>query len=123
MDVHGKIKDNTKSIMDVVEVCNRPELHLHPGPSGKPVTSKVKFVLSMDKRRELCEWVKEFQMPNGYYSNLRNIMGPNEAKFNNMKSYDIHVFMETVLPIAFGALPDDVLKPVIKISQFFKNLC
>jgi len=62
-------------------------------------------------------------MPDGYCSNLRNIVDPNEAKFNNMKSYDCHAFMETVLPIAFGALLDDVLKSPIEISQFFKNLC
>ena len=48
--------------------------------------------------------------------------GPNEAKFNNMKSHDYHVFIETLLPIAFGALPDDMLKLLIEISQFFKNL-
>jgi len=48
---------------------------------------------------------------------------PNDAKFNNMKSYDCHVFIKTLLPVAFGALPDDVLKSLIKISQLFKNLC
>jgi len=47
---------------------------------------------------------------------------PNEAKFNNMKSHDCQ-FIETLVPIAFGALPDDALKPLTKISQFFKNLC
>jgi len=31
--------------------------------------------------------------------------------------------METLLPIEFGELPDDVLKPLIEISQFFNNLC
>ena len=123
MDVNGKTKDNAKSRMDVVEICDRPKLHLHSGPSGRLVKPKAKFVLPVDKRRELCEWVKELQMPDGYCSNLRNIVDPNEAKFNNMKSHDCHVFMETLLPIAFGALPDDVLKPLIEISQFFKNLC
>jgi len=34
---------------------------------------------------------------------------PIEAKFNNMKSHDCHVHIETLLPIAFGALPDDAL--------------
>ena len=52
-------------------------------------------------------------MPDGYCFNLKNIVDPNETKFNNMKSYDCHVFMETLLPIAFGAVPDDVLKHFI----------
>jgi len=62
-------------------------------------------------------------MPDGYCSNLRNIMDPSEAKFNNMKGHDYHVFIETFLPIVFVVLPDDVLKHLTEISQFFKNLC
>ena len=50
-------------------------------------------------------------------------MDVNDAKFNHMKSHDCHVFMESLLPITFSALPDDVLKFPIEISEFFKNLC
>jgi len=49
IDAHGKAKDNAKSRMNVTEVCDRPELHLHLGPSGKPVKSKAKFILPVDK--------------------------------------------------------------------------
>jgi len=51
IDVHGKTKDNAKSRMDVTEICDTQELHLHPGPSGKPVKQKTKLVLPVDKRR------------------------------------------------------------------------
>ena len=51
-----------------------------------------------------------------YCSNFRNNVDLNESKFNNMKSHDFHVFIETLLPIAFGALPDDVLKLLIELS-------
>ena len=99
------------------------QLHLQQGPNGRTVKAKAKFVLTVDERRELSEWVKGLDMLDGYCSNLRNIVDPNKAKFNNMKSHDCHVFMETLLPIAFGALLDDVLKPLIDLSQFFKNWC
>jgi len=56
-------------------------------------------------------------MLDGYCFILRNILDPNDAKFNNMKSYDCHVFMKTLLPIVFNVLPNDVLKP------FIENLC
>ena len=122
IDVQGKTKDNVKSRMNVADIYDREELHLQRGPNGRTVKPKAKFVLAIDKRRELCEWVKELNMLDEYCSNLRNIVDPNEVKFNNMKIHDCHVFMETLLPITFGALPDDVLKPFIEISQFFKNL-
>jgi len=49
IDVHGKTKDNAQSRMDVAEICDRPELHLHSGSSGKPVKPKAKFALPVDK--------------------------------------------------------------------------
>ena len=44
-------------------------------------------------------------------------------KLQNMKSHDYHMFMETLLLIAFSALPDDVLELLVALSEFFKNLC
>jgi len=40
-----------------------------------------------------------------------------------MKSHDYHVFMESLLPTAFSALPIHVLNPLTEISHFFKDLC
>ena len=50
MDVPKKTKDNVKSRMNVVNICDREELHLQPGPSGKMVKLKVRFILL---------WIKE----------------------------------------------------------------
>jgi len=113
MDVHGKTMDNVKSTMDIAYICDRKELYSLSGPSGETVKQKAKFVLTMDKRRELSEWMERLNMFYGYCSNFRNIMD----------NHDCPLFMETLLPIAFGALPDDVLKLLIEVSQFFRNLC
>jgi len=40
-----------------------------------------------------------------------------------MKSHDYHVFLEALLPIAFSALPDDVLEAPVALGEFLKNLC
>jgi len=65
IDVHQKTKDSVKSRMDVVDICDREELHLQRRSNGKTIRPKAKFFFPMDKRKELCEWVKEFQMPDG----------------------------------------------------------
>jgi len=44
-------------------------------------------------------------------------------KLQNMKSHDYHIFMEALLQIAFSAMADDVLEPLVALSKFFKNLC
>jgi len=76
MDVPGTTKDNVKSRMNVANIYDREELQLQLGPSGKTVKLKAKFILAMDKRKELCEWVKGLNMPDGYCSNLRNMWTP-----------------------------------------------
>ena len=40
----------------------------------------------------------------------------------NMKSHDHHVFLKNLLPVAFAALPEDVLGPLVELSEFFRNL-
>ena len=62
-------------------------------------------------------------MPDGYSLCMANCVDVDEAKLFNLKSHDCHVFMENLLSIAFGALPEQVWKPLTKISQFFKALC
>ena len=116
MDVQGKTKDNVKLRMNVADIYDREELYLQRVPNGKIIKQKAKLVLAEDKRRELSEWVKRLNMLDRYCSNFRNNVDLNESKFNNMKSHDFHVFIETLLPIAFGALPDDVLKLLIELS-------
>lgn len=45
------------------------------------------------------------------------------GKLSHLKSHDCHVFMETLVPIAFCGLPERIWKPITEISLFFKDLC
>jgi len=80
------------------------------------VRPKPKFILAMDERRAVSEWVGRLNISYGYCSNFWNIANLNDAKFSHMKSHHCHAFMKTLLLIAFGAFPDDLLKLLIKIS-------
>ncbi|KAK2436720.1 hypothetical protein QL285_021692 [Trifolium repens] len=62
-------------------------------------------------------------MPDGYASNLSRCANVTKGKMIGMKSHDCHIFMECLLPIAFRSLPEEVWKPLTKLSCFFKGLC
>ena len=47
--------------MDVADICDRQKLNLWAGPSGKTIKRMTKFVLPMDKRKELHKWVEHFK--------------------------------------------------------------
>ena len=123
MDVSGKTKDNVKARLDLAELCARDELHLRTRENGNSYKPKAKFTLSLEQRRAVCEWMRELSLPDGYSSNFANIVDPTNTKLQNLKSHDYHVFMEVLLPIAFNALPADVLEPLASLSEYFRNVC
>jgi len=47
-------------------------------------------------------------MPEGYASNLGKRADMIEGKLTHMKSHDCHIFMETLIPIAFCGLPENI---------------
>ena len=57
-------------------------------------------------------------MPNGYCSNVGNSIESYNTKFQNMKSHDYNLYFENLLPVAFAALLEDVLGPLIELSGF-----
>ena len=91
--------------------------------NGKWKKPKAKFCLTRTQKDDICEWVQNLKMPDGYASNLTRCVDGKEAKLFGMKSHDCHVFMQCLLPVAFSALPDGVLNPIIELSQFFRDLC
>jgi len=123
MDIKGKTKDNEKARMDLIEYCRRPELHLHQLPNGKYKKPKAAFTLSVDEKRDFCIWLEGLKMPNGYAPNLARYVDKSRLKLHGLKSHDCHVFMQRLMPSAFSLLPQNVWKPLIELSQFFRDLC
>lgn len=123
MDLNGKTKDNVKARMDMEKFCKRTELELKKLPNGKIVKPKARYAFNLEQKRAVCEWVKELKMPDGYASYMANCVDMEHTKLNGMKSHDCHVFMQSLLPIAFGELPEQVWKPLTELGQFFRDLC
>ncbi len=123
MNVKGKTKDNDKARKDIGLYCKRNDLLLVETLNGRFLKPRANYTLSPDKAKSVCRWVKEVKMPDGYSSNLARCADVDHGRMRGMKSHDCHVFMQTLLPIAFSSLPQHVLNPLIELSQFFKNLC
>ncbi|PNX62077.1 hypothetical protein L195_g052788, partial [Trifolium pratense] len=91
--------------------------------NGKVLKPRANYTLSVDEAKSVCRWVKELKMPDGYSSNLARCADVDNGRMRGMKSHDCHVFLQSLLPIAFSSLPQHVLNPLVEVSQFFKNLC
>jgi len=123
MDVKGKTKDNIKARLDIALYCNRKNMELVYDESrvAKPRTS---FVLEKNTQLLVYKWLKSLCFPNGHASNLSRLVNIEDCRLYGMKSHDCHVFMQTLIPLAFrDLLPKGIWDAVTEISHFFRDIC
>ena len=98
---------------------------LHPtevrGELRKP---NAIYNLSPSEKTEVCEFLKNLKVPDGFASNIARCVNVKDRKIYGMKCHDHHIFLQRILPfIANGILHKDVCDPLIELSIFFKELC
>jgi hypothetical protein len=103
MDVKGKTKDNIKARLDVVLFCNRKNMELVCDGSqvAKP---RASFVLEKNAQILIYKGLKSLRFPDGHASNISRLVNTEECRLYGMKSHDCHVFMQTLIPLAFRDL-------------------
>ncbi|XP_010690165.2 uncharacterized protein LOC104903750 [Beta vulgaris subsp. vulgaris] len=121
MDVKGKTKDNLKARKDLVLFCKRRKLEVREDSISVPTAP---FVLSMEKRKALCEWLLCLKLSDSYASDLGKCVDTKEYRLFGLKSHDCHVFMQRLLHVAFkDLLPPNVWNALTELSQFFRDIC
>ncbi|XP_041994040.1 uncharacterized protein LOC121744538 isoform X1 [Salvia splendens] len=124
LDLDGKSKDNYKSRQDMEQMGIRPELHPIPKGSGKFYLPTAAFTMSRTEKTTFCQVLKNLKVPDGYASNIARCVQLKPPKLLGLKSHDYHVMMQQLLPIALrNTLSKTVRSPLIKLSQYFRELC
>ncbi|GLT51255.1 hypothetical protein SLA2020_246760 [Shorea laevis] len=117
-------KDNLKARMDMELYCNRPSLCIPETGSNAGKKLNATYVLNREQRKSVCQWLKNLRFPDGFASNISRCVNMQDAKVSGMKSHDCHIFMQSLLPIAFrDFLPKQVWEALTGISEFFRALC
>ena len=122
MDVKGKTKDNIKARLDVALFCNRKNMELVC--DGSRVTKpRAGFVLEKNAQLLVYKWLKSLRFPDGHASNISRLVNIEDCRLYGMKSHDCHVFMQTLIPLAFhDLLPKGIWDALTKISNFFRDI-
>jgi hypothetical protein len=123
MDVKGKTNDNIKTRLDIALYCNRKNMELVYDESwvAKP---KASFVLEKNAQLLIYKWLKSLRFSDGHASNISRLVNIEDCRLYGMKSHDCHVFMQTLIPLAFrDLLPKGIWDALTEISHFFKNIC
>ncbi|XP_062119426.1 uncharacterized protein LOC133833422 [Humulus lupulus] len=110
------------------------EIRLINNRFGKPVTNteecediesrvKSKGKSKMSKKRKRSK-KHQIKVPDGFSSNIRNLVSLKDCRLQGLKSHDCHVLMQQMLPIAIrGLLENPVRNAIIRMCFFFNALC
>jgi hypothetical protein len=118
MDVKGKTKDNIKARFDIALFCNRTNMELVC--DGSRVTKpRASFMLLL-----FYKWLKSQRFPDGHALNISRLVNMKECRLYGIKSHDCHVFMPTLIPLAYcDLLPKGIWDALMEISHFFRDIC
>ena len=69
------------------------------------------------------EW-KSSRFPDGHASNISRLVNIEDCRLYGMKSHDYHVFMQTLIPLAYrDLLPKGIWDALTEICHFFRDIC
>jgi len=123
MNVKRKTKDNIKARLDLVVFCNRKNMELVCDGS-RVVKPRASFVLEKNAQLLVYKWLKSLRFPDGHASNISRLIKMKECRLYEMKSHDCHVFMQTLIPLAFrDLLPKGIWDALTEINHFVRDIC
>jgi len=123
MDVKGKTKDNIKARLDLALFCNRKNMELVCDGSW---VAKLKASFLFEKNAQLLvyKWLKSLRFLDRHASNISRLINIEECILYGMKSHDCHMFMQTLIPLAFrDLLPKRIWDALTETSHFFRDIC
>ncbi|XP_021730849.1 uncharacterized protein LOC110697776 [Chenopodium quinoa] len=123
LNISGKTKDGEKARDDLMEMGIRDELHVVENENGRKYLPPAAYTLSRKEKIELCQSLAGVKVPEGYSSNIRNLVNMESLKLMGLKSHDFHVLMQNLLPIAIRSiLPKNVRYAITRLCLFFNAI-
>ncbi|CAL2260360.1 unnamed protein product [Prunus armeniaca] len=123
LEIPGKNKDGIAARLDLlnmgVKIDLQPEYgerrtRLPPGP----------WNLSRADKREVCNSFYGMKVPEGYSSNIKNLVSLQDSRLLGLKSLDCHTLMQQLLPVAIRSVLEKPARYAItRLCFFFNVIC
>ena len=124
LHIEGKTKDGLKSRLDLVDMKIRDELAPKVSDGKRTYLPPACYTLTKKEKLAFCRSLKEINVPDGYSSNIKNLVSIDDLKLQGLKSHDCHVLMQQLLPIVLRSLlPEHVRCALIRLCFFFNKIC
>jgi hypothetical protein len=85
---------------------------------------RASFVLEKNTQLLVYKWLKSLRFLDGHASNISRLVNMKECRLYGIKSNDCHMFMQTLIPLAYhDLLPKEIWDALTEISHFFRDIC
>lgn len=119
LNLHGKTKDGLAARHDLMEIGVRAELAPKIGEKRTFLPAAC-CTMSKAEKTSFCKFLLGVKVPEGYSSNIRNLLCMADLKLVGLKSHDLHTLMQQILPIAIRCVwPKHVRFAIISLCFFF----
>ncbi|KAI5355305.1 hypothetical protein L3X38_008200 [Prunus dulcis] len=123
LEIPGKNKDGIVARLDLLNMGVKTDLQpkygerrtrLPPGP----------WNLSRAEKREVCNSFYGMKVPEGYSSNIKNLVSLQDSRLLGLKSHDCHTLMQQLLPVAIRSVLEKPARYAItRLCFFFNAIC
>ncbi|KAI5311767.1 hypothetical protein L3X38_040940 [Prunus dulcis] len=123
LEIPGKNKDGIAARLDLLNMGVKTDLQpkygerrtrLPPGP----------WNLSRAEKREVCNSLYGMKVPEGYSSNIKNLVSLQDSRLLGLKSHDCHTLMQQLLPVAIRSVLEKPARYAItRLCFFFNAIC
>ncbi|KAL6289134.1 hypothetical protein ACE6H2_006644 [Prunus campanulata] len=123
LEIPGKNKDGIAARLDLLNMGVKTDLQpeygerstrLPPGP----------WNLSRAEKRAVCNSFYGMKVPEGYSSNIKNLVSLQDSRLLGLKSHDCHTLMQQLLPVAIRSILEKPARYAItRLCFFFNAIC
>ncbi|KAI5312920.1 hypothetical protein L3X38_042094 [Prunus dulcis] len=120
LEIPGKNKDGIAARLDLLNMGVKTDLQpkygerrtrLPPGP----------WNLSRAEKREVCNSFYGMKVPEGYSSNIKNLVSLQDSRLLGLKSHDCHALMQQLLPVAIRSVLEKPARYMKVLKGYVQN--
>ncbi|KAI5352122.1 hypothetical protein L3X38_005013 [Prunus dulcis] len=120
LEIPGKNKDGIAARLDLLNMGVKTDLQpkygerrtrLPPGP----------WNLSRAEKREVCNSFYGMKVPEGYSSNIKNLVSLQDSRLLGLKSHDCHTLMQQLLPVAIRSVLEKPARYMKVLKGYVQN--
>ncbi|CAL8154398.1 unnamed protein product [Prunus armeniaca] len=123
LEIPGKNKDEIAARLDLLNMGVKTDLQPEYGERRTRLPLGP-WNLSRVEKREVCNSFYGMKVPEGYSSNIKNLVSLQDSRLLGLKSHDCHTLMQQLLPVAIRSVLEKPARYAItRLCFFFNAIC